>query len=77
MTHCAEPLSESTPDDRARLVVRMAVRVFGDATRAADWLIQTNDALGGQSPLFIAKDSMVGCARVCQALGDMIQRSSA
>ncbi len=70
-------LTESTPDDRAYLVVRMAIRAFGDSVRAADWLVQPNTALAGASPLSVAKASMVGCARVCQALNALVPRASA
>lgn len=70
-------LTESTPDDRAYLVARMAIRAFGDCIRAADWLVQPSIALAGRSPLMVAKDSMVGCARVCQALELLVPRTSA
>jgi uncharacterized protein (DUF2384 family) len=70
-------LAESTPDDRAYLVARMAIRAFGDCIRAADWLVQPSTALAGRSPLTVAKDSMIGCARVCQALDALVPRSSA
>ncbi len=70
-------LTGSTPADRASLVARMAMRAFGDSVRAADWLVLPNVALFGRSPLVVAKDSMVGCARVCQALDALALRESA
>ena len=68
MNNCNGVLTESTADDRAKLVVRMAIRAFGDGVRAADWLVSPSERFGGRTPLSIAKESMVGCARVCQTL---------
>jgi uncharacterized protein (DUF2384 family) len=72
MTRGAEISTESSPEDRACVVVRMALHAFGDAVRAADWLAQPNDAFGGYSPLFLAKQSVTGCARVCQVLDSFV-----
>jgi uncharacterized protein (DUF2384 family) len=72
MTRGAETSTESTPEDRACVVVRMALRAFGDGMRAADWLAQPNDVFGGYSPLFLAKESVAGCARVCQVLDSFV-----
>ena len=77
VTHRPVGVLDSTADDRARLVARMAIRAFGDGVRSADWLVQPNDGLGGQSPLFIAKESMVGASRVCQMLEELLPRSTA
>jgi len=68
------PLREPTPEYRASLAARMALRAFGDGVRAADWLVQPNDLFAGCSPLFVAKASMFGCARVCQALDQLVPR---
>jgi uncharacterized protein (DUF2384 family) len=73
MSPFAETLTESTPEDRAQLVVRLATLVFGDGVRAADWLVHPNDAFSGLTPLLVAKQSMVGCARVCQTLDQLIE----
>jgi uncharacterized protein (DUF2384 family) len=72
-----ETLTESTPDERARLVVRMAIRAFGDGQVAADWLVQPSDLFGGLPPLFVAKQSMIGCARVCSVLDELVPRWTA
>jgi hypothetical protein len=50
----------------------MALRAFGDGVLAADWLAQPNDAFGGYSPLFLAKESVAGCAQVCQVLDSFV-----
>lgn len=68
MTPAAEMPAESTAGDRASVVVRMALRAFGDGQRAADWLTQPSDLFDGQAPLDFAKASVAGCARVCQVL---------
>jgi uncharacterized protein (DUF2384 family) len=72
MTRGVQTATESTPEDRACVVVRMALRAFGDGVLAADWLAQPNDAFGGYSPLFAAKESVAGCARVCQMLDSFV-----
>lgn len=64
--------TESNPDDRGRLVVRMAIHVFGDDVRAADWLLQSNDLFAGQSPLAVAKSSVTGCGTVVRVLDEMV-----
>jgi hypothetical protein len=46
VTQRSDAVLDSTADDRARLVVRMAIRAFGDGVRGADWLVQPNDELG-------------------------------
>jgi hypothetical protein len=71
MSRLAGTLAESNPEERAKLAVRMATLVLGDGVRAADWLVHPNDAFGGLTPLFVAKQSMLGCARVCQTLDRM------
>ncbi len=64
-------LAESTVDDRVRLVVRMAVRAFGDGSTAGEWLAEPNAEFDGESPLLVAKASVAGCARVCHALDEL------
>jgi hypothetical protein len=64
--------AETSPDDRAVLVVRLATRAFGDGVRAADWLAQANDLFAGQAPLTVARSSVAGCANVVQVLDDMV-----
>jgi uncharacterized protein (DUF2384 family) len=61
-------LTESTVQERSRLVVRMAVRAFGDGSRAGEWLAAPNEMFDGDSPLLVAKASVSGCARVCRLL---------
>jgi uncharacterized protein (DUF2384 family) len=68
MTDGAGVVIESTADDRAKLVVRMAIRAFGDGVRAADWLVQPNRLFAGRSPLSVARESAWGCTRVCALL---------
>jgi hypothetical protein len=77
MTHDFSAFAESNPDYRANLAARMAIRAFGDGVRAADWLVQPNELFAGFSPLFMAKESVSGCARVCQALDDFVPRRPA
>jgi hypothetical protein len=74
MTRGYTALAESNPQYRANLAARMALRTFGDGVRAADWLVQPNDLFAGFAPLFVAKDSVSGCARVCQALDALVPR---
>jgi uncharacterized protein (DUF2384 family) len=73
MTRGVQTSTESTAEDRACLVVRMALRAFGDGVLAADWLAQPNDAFGGRAPLFVAKESVTGCARVCAVLDSFVE----
>jgi hypothetical protein len=47
VTQQPDAVLDSTADDRARLVVLMAIRAFGDGVCGADWLVQPNDELGG------------------------------
>lgn len=69
----AETPVESSAADRGRLVVRMAVRVFADGSRAVDWLSKPNGQFQGQSPLFVATTSAAGCARVCRLLENLME----
>jgi uncharacterized protein (DUF2384 family) len=55
-------------DERATRAVRAAIRAYLDGVRAADWLVATNPAFDGRSPLSVAKESEEGCLRVCAAL---------
>ena len=64
--------AETSPDDRAELIVRLAIQAFGDGIRAADWLLEANDLFAGQAPLAVAKTSDAGCAKVIQVLDDMV-----
>jgi uncharacterized protein (DUF2384 family) len=68
----ASLFSEATAEDRARLAVRMAVRAFGDGSRAGQWLAEPNSLFDGESPLLVAKASVAGCARVCEILTSMV-----
>ena len=77
MTQDAVAVAESTADDRARLVVRMAIRAFGDGARAADWLVQPHDLFGGRSPLTVARESTSGCTPVCAVLDERTGTQSA
>jgi uncharacterized protein (DUF2384 family) len=72
MTPITDPATESTADDRARLVVRMALRAFGDGTQTAEWLSQPSRLFDGHSPLFTATTSSTGCARVCRLLDGLV-----
>lgn len=60
--------AESTADERAGRVVRVALRVFRDGIVAADWLVTPNAALGGEAALFAARASDLGCLRACEML---------
>jgi uncharacterized protein (DUF2384 family) len=71
MVTVATPPHQSTPEDRAGLAVRAALRVFRDGVLAADWLVTPNPGLDGRAPLFVAKSSPAGCVRVCDLLGGM------
>ncbi len=73
MTIDTESAHESTMEERAELVVRFATRVFGDGLRAGDWLAKPNKLFDGEMPLLVAKASVAGCARVCQALDSMVE----
>jgi uncharacterized protein (DUF2384 family) len=77
MTDSATAVAESTADDRAKLVVRMAIRAFGDGVRAADWLVQAHDLFAGRSRLSVAKESALGCTRVCAMLDECAGARSA
>ena len=66
--------SDSTPEDPARLVVRMAIRAFGDGVRAGDWLAQPSEMFNGEAPLFVAKESVAGWARVCEVPDGLVSR---
>jgi uncharacterized protein (DUF2384 family) len=58
----------STQGERAELVLRMAMRVFGDATHATEWLAEPNGTFGGRAPGTLATDGNTGCMQVCQYL---------
>ena len=62
---------ESPADERAVVVVRMAVRAFGNGESAGAWLAQPNELLGGDPPLIVARLSVGGCAQVCRILDDL------
>jgi uncharacterized protein (DUF2384 family) len=68
---------QSTPEDRAGIVVRAATRVFRDGVKAADWLGTPNPAFGGREPLVVARDSPAGCALVCAVLDTMAGETGA
>jgi uncharacterized protein (DUF2384 family) len=67
MVSVSQPLNPAA-DERARRVVRAAIRAYLDGVSAADWLVMPCPALEGRSPLSVAKESEDGCARVCAAL---------
>lgn len=73
MTPITDPAIESTADERARLVVRMALRAFGDGTQTAKWLSQPSGLFDGHSPLFVATTSSTGCAHVCRVLDSLVE----
>ena len=73
MSPVAETPTESTADERACLVVRLATRVFDDGLQAADWLSRPNTLFDGQSPLCVARASVAGCAMVCQMLDGFVE----
>jgi uncharacterized protein (DUF2384 family) len=58
----------STQRERAQLVLRMAMKVFGDEAHAAEWLAEPNGTFGGRAPGILATEGTTGCMQVCQYL---------
>jgi uncharacterized protein (DUF2384 family) len=58
----------STSSERARVVLRMAMRVFCEEAPAAQWLAEPNGTFGGRAPGAIATEGNTGCMQVCQYL---------
>lgn len=73
MSDRSEREGASDADARARLVVLLARRVFGDGLRATNWLADPNELFGGRTPLVIAIESVAGYGLVRQAL-DQVAR---
>lgn len=59
----------SLAEEPVHLIVRAAVRAFGDGVRAAEWLAAPNPALEGRRPIIGVRERPEDCQTVLRLLG--------
>ncbi len=70
-------LPETQPtsaDERATRVVKAAIQLFADGTRATNWTRTPSLEFSGRSPLEVARENENGCRAVCALLEEYKQR---
>lgn len=65
---------QSSANERTTRVVKAAIQLFTDGTRAANWARTPSLEFAGRSPLEVAMENENGCRAVCALLEEYKQR---